>query len=294
VTRRLGVDVGGTKCLGVLVDADGRVIRDVRVRTPPDVTGLIDTIAEVVERLGGGDSLGVGLPGLVDAGGVLRAAPNLAGVAEFPARALLEQRLGMAVAVDNDATCATLAEWSLGAGRGVDDLVLVTLGTGIGGGLVAGGRVRRGAHGMAGEIGHMVVEREGRPCRCGHRGCWERYASGSALGDHSRALTGAHRPGEEVIAAARRLDAWALEVVEVFVGWVALGLANLANVLDPARFVIGGGLADSGDVVLAGIRDAYARALYSAEHRPLAEIVMASLGPEAGAVGAALLGAEVS
>jgi len=292
VTRRLGIDVGGTKCLGVVLDADGRVTRRVRVPAPPDVTGLLDAVAEVVEGLGGGDTLGVGLPGLVDAGGVLRAAPNLAGVAEFPARALLEQRLGMTVAVDNDATCATMAEWSLGAGRGVDDLVLVTLGTGIGGGLVAGGRIRRGAHGMAGEIGHMVVEREGRPCRCGHRGCWERYASGSALGDHARSLTGTHVPGEEVIAAARRLDPWALEVVEVFADWLALGLANLANVVDPARFVIGGGLADTGDVVLAGVREAYARTLYSAEHRPLAEILMASLGPEAGAVGAALLGAD--
>jgi glucokinase len=177
----------------------------------------------------------------------------------------------------------------LGAGASVDDLVVVTLGTGIGAGLVVGGRLQRGANGLAGEVGHLTVQVDGRSCGCGRRGCWERYASGSALADHARVLSGRSVTGEQVMAAAREQQSWALEVVDVFATWVAMGLANLANVTDPARFVIGGGLASEGDVLLAPLVAAYRQSLYASSHRPVADIVMATLGPRAGAIGAALL-----
>ncbi len=160
------------------------------------------------------------------------------------------------MAVTNDATCAALAEWRFGAGRGVDDMVMVTLGTGIGGGVVAGGRLIVGANGFAGEFGHMVVDPDGPPCPCGRRGCWERYASGSGLAQLARAAAVGGRlrrvvevaggdagmvRGEHVQAAAREGDPGAVAVVDEFARWVALGLVNLTNALDPARFVLGGG-----------------------------------------------------
>lgn len=292
MTRLLGVDVGGTKCLGVALDDAGRVVSEVRVESPAGDDALLDALCDVIAALGPGDSVGVGLPGLVDRRGVLRAAPNLPGVVEFAASERLTERLGRTVIVDNDATCAALAEWRLGAGVGVDDLAVVTLGTGIGGGLVVGGRLEQGADGLAGEVGHMIVQVDGRACGCGRRGCWERYASGSALADHAKVLTGRTATGEQVVAAARDQQPWALEVVEVFASWVAIGLANLANVTDPARFVIGGGLADTGDVLLGPLRSAYRQALYASSHRQVADIVMAELGPRAGAIGAALLGSQ--
>ena len=291
MTRWLGIDVGGTKCLGVALDDSGAVVDQIKLPTPNGADAVVETIAQVITALGDGDTVGVGLPGLVDRRGRLLAAPNLPGVFDFPAADRLGERLGREVVIDNDATCATLAEWRLGAGVGSDDLILVTLGTGIGGGLVVDGHLVRGAHGLAGEIGHMVVDLDGRPCGCGRRGCWERYASGSALGDHAQVLTGTRHTGEQVVEAARAGDMWAHDVVDVFANWVAVGLANLANAVDPSIIVLGGGVASAGDVLLEPVRRAYAQRLYASSHRPLASITMARLGPTAGAIGAALAGA---
>lgn len=291
MTQRIGIDVGGTKCLGVALGPTGAVLAEVKVPTPQGADDLVDTIVAVVHELGGGVSVGVGLPGLVARDGTLRAAPNLPGLFEIPFGRLLRGRLEAPIFLDNDATCATVAEWRVGAGRGVDDLVVVTLGTGIGGGLVSAGRLQRGGHGFAGEIGHMTIVSDGRPCGCGRRGCWERYASGSALGDHARVLTGESLSGEAVVQAARTEQEWALDVIEVFASWVAVGLANLANVVDPTRFVIGGGLADAADVLLDPIRRAFVRHVYAAPHRVIADIVVGETGSSAGAIGAALLAA---
>ena len=146
----------------------------------------MQVLAQVAVALGPVARLGVGAAGLVTRDGVLRAGPNLPGITELPLRDELADRLGRDVMVDNDATCASYAEWQLGAGRGAHDLALVTLGTGIGAGFVVGGELQRGAHGFAGEPGHMVVDPNGRLCVCGQRGCWERYASGSGLADVAR------------------------------------------------------------------------------------------------------------
>ena len=180
----VGIDVGGTKCLGVALDANGDIVAEERRPTPRgdgSIPRLIDTLAELADSLGPYDELGVGVPGLVTRSGVLRAAPNLDGVADVDIAGLLGAEVGHRVRVDNDATCAAVAEWMFGSAQGVTDMVLVTLGTGIGGGLVLSGHLQRGRNGFAGEYGHMVVDPDGPPCPCGRRGCWERYASGSGL-----------------------------------------------------------------------------------------------------------------
>jgi glucokinase len=304
----IGIDVGGTKILAVLRDDAGEVLGERRTPTPPTGEGLLTALVEVVAGLGcGAAAVGVGLPGLVDREGTLRFAPNLPGVVELPVGRRLAEATALPVRVDNDATCALWAEHQLGAGQGSSDVVLVTLGTGIGGGLVLDGRLLRGAHGFAGEIGHMVVDFDGVACPCGRRGCWERYASGSALGRLGREAAEAGRApglvelaggdparirGEHCTAAAVAGDPGARAVVTAFAGWFALGLANLVHVLDVRRTIVGGGLVEAGDVLLDPIRAAFAERLVAPDHRPPVEIVPARLGSDAGAVGAALLARE--
>lgn len=304
---RVGIDVGGTKALGVALDESGAVVeRDLRPtpRGDDSLVSLIDTLVELAQSLGVDGSLGIGVPGLVTRDGVLRAAPNLDGVADFEVRRLLSERLGHPVSVDNDATCALVAEWQLGAAMGTKDMMLVTLGTGIGGGIVANGQVQRGANGFAGEFGHMVVDPDGFHCPCGRRGCWERYASGSGLATLAREAATGHRlkavvaqaggdaqniRGEHVLAAALAGDADAIAVIDQFGRWVALGLSNLTNAFDPEMFVLGGGLAAGGESYLEPIVRWFGELLYQPDQRPQPRIEFARLGPLAGAVGAALM-----
>ncbi|MGI8810274.1 MAG: ROK family protein [Acidimicrobiales bacterium] len=304
--RTVGVDLGGTKCLAVALEA-GTVVDQRRVPTPVGETALLDALADVATSVRGDSEVlgvGVGVPGLVDRSGVLRFAPNLPGVFDLDIRAELERRLGGPVRVDNDATCAAWGERQVGSARGYDDVILVTLGTGIGGGIVAGGALLRGANGFAGEIGHMVVDPQGPECPCGQRGCWERFASGSGLGRLGEraaaegraarvlALAGgdpAAIRGEHVTAAAAEGDVEAHAVLGELGWWVALGLANLANAFDPQAFVLGGGLIEAGDLLLGPVRTAFADLLTGAAHRPAIAIVPAGLGEHAGAIGAACL-----
>ena len=303
----IGVDVGGTKCLGVVLDPDGSIVDQRRVATPAGASDevLIDAVAEVAGALQTGAlPVGVGVPGLVDREGVLRFAPNIRGVSDLAVQAQLASRLNVPVAVDNDANCAARAEHTTGAGREWRHMILVTLGTGIGGGIVIGGALLRGAHGFAGEIGHMVVVANGQPCPCGQRGCWERYASGSGLGRLAREAAHAGQiprvielaggdaeavRGEHVTQAAAEGDVAAHDVMAHFGWWVALGLANLANAFDPECFVLGGGLVEAGAILLEPVRAAFIELVEGAEHRPRVDIVPATLGEHAGAIGAALL-----
>lgn len=307
VGRSVGIDVGGTKCLAVVLDQHGEVITEERRPTPRgrgSLPALIDVLAELATTLGPFDEVGVGVPGLVTRDGVMRAAANLDGVADFDIAGLLSDRLGQPVHVDNDATCATVAEWTYGAARGSSDMVLVTLGTGIGGGLVAGGQLQRGRNGFAGEYGHMVVDPEGPPCPCGRRGCWERYASGSGLARLAREAAIGRRVsrvieiaggdpeavrGEMVQQAAREGDPDSLAVIDEFGRWVAIGLVSLTNALDPEMFVLGGGLAAGADLYLDPIQKWFGRLIYHPDLRPLPEIKFAMWSERAGAVGAALL-----
>ena len=304
----VGVDLGGTKCLGVVVDDVGAVVDELRVPTPGGSDAIVDVLADVAGQLmarqaevGG---VGVGVPGLVDGTGALRFAPNLPGVVDLPLAGPLAERVGVPVVVENDAVVRRL-------GR-------------AGGGRRPGSRSRAprdardrdrwrdhprrsavpGHNGFAGEIGHMVIDPHGPPCVCGQRGCWERFASGSGLGRLAReaavggradrivALAGGDPEdvkGEHVTAAAGEGDDEALTVMADFGWWVALGLANLANAFDPELFVLGGGLVEAGEVLLAPVRRSFAELLDGADHRPDIGIVAAELGEHAGAIGAGLL-----
>jgi glucokinase len=304
--RTIGVDIGGTKCLGVALE-DGRVVDEHRVPTPAGGAALLDAIAVVVTALAGAApvaGVGVGAPGLVDRTGVLRFAPNLPGVTDLPIGAELTARLGVAVRVDNDASCAAWGERQAGASRGYDDVILATLGTGIGGGIVSGGRLLRGTNGFAGEIGHMVVDPDGPPCPCGRRGCWERFASGGGLGRLGQAAAAAGKAsavlelaggdpamvrGEHVTVAAAAGDVESHAILADLGWWVALGLANLASAFDPQAFVLGGGLVEAGELLLGPVRSSFAGLLPGARHRPPVAIVAAPLGERAGAIGAARL-----
>jgi len=311
VARTVGVDVGGTKMLAVTVDGAGNVTGDRRVPTPDTAEGLIDAYVAVVDHQradGPVDAVGVGAPGLVDRDGVLHAAPNLPGIRNLAIKDLLEERLHLPVQVDNDATCAAWGERELGAARGSDDVVVVTLGTGIGGGLVLDGHLYRGARGFAGEVGHIKVEPNGPPCPCGGRGCWERYASGSALGRFGREAGEGGRAtrvvelaggdfhdvrGEHVGAAAREGDPEALELMARFAWWVAQGLANLADVFDPDKIVVGGGMLESVDLFLDRTREVFADLVLAGPDRPAVDIVPATLRERAGAIGAALVARDL-
>ncbi|MFN2506694.1 MAG: ROK family protein [Acidimicrobiales bacterium] len=304
----VGVDMGGTKCLGIAL-VDGHTAAESRLPTPRGEKALLDTVSTLVESLAAevGErvtALGVGVPGLVDRDGVLRFAPNLPGVTGWPVRSDLEEAMGVPVRVDNDATCAAWGERQLGAAHGFDEVVLVTLGTGIGGGIVAGGRIHRGANGFAGEVGHMVVDPHGPPCPCGQRGCWERFASGSGLGRLAReaaeagkadrvvALAGGDPEsvrGEHVSAAIAEGDAEACRIMDSFAWWLALGLVNLTNIFDPQAFVIGGGLVAAGPALFDPAREAFADLIAGRDFRPPVPILPADLGPQAGAIGAAFL-----
>ena len=299
----IGVDVGGTKVLGVVVDDDGALLTDHRVATPTGGDEVVAAMVEVIAHLRSSHdvrAVGAGVPGLVSREGVLRFAPNLPGVVELPVGALLSSATGLPVHVDNDNTCALWGEHLLGAARDATDAVLVGLGTGIGGGLLADGRLVRGAHGFAGEIGHMVVARGGIPCVCGRNGCWERYASGTALGRLGRdaapprvvELAGGRIEdirGEHVTAAALEGDAEALSVFEEFADWFAVGLVNLVHLLDVERCVIAGGVVEAGEVLIDAVRRAFEARIVAPEHRPPVAIVGAQLGERAAAIGAALL-----
>lgn len=308
---RIGIDVGGTKCLGVVLSPTGEVVTALKRPTPRgdgSLPMLITTLTEMVKAFeaecGVIDTVGVGVPGLVTHDGVLRASPNLDGVADLDIADELRSTIRQPVKVGNDATCGALAEWKLGAAAGTRDMMLVTLGTGIGGGIIAGGKLQQGANGFAGEYGHMVVDPDGAPCPCGRRGCWERYASGSGLARLAREYAIGRRVsrltelaggdaeavrGEHVQQAAREGDADSMKVIDAFGRWVALGLVNLTNVLDPQCFVLGGGLVVGSDLYLDPIKRWFEELLYQPHLRTIPEVAFAHLGERAGAVGASLL-----
>ncbi|WP_026411687.1 ROK family glucokinase [Actinomadura oligospora] len=305
----IGVDVGGTKVAAGVVDDRGNILEKVRRPTPstnPKETA--DTIAEVVDLLKGKfedvTAVGLGCAGFVDeTRSVVMFAPNLAWRDE-PIKAIVEGLVGLPVVVENDANATAWGEARYGAGRGHDFMVLVALGTGIGGGLVIDGELYRGRFGVGAEYGHVRVVPDGRRCGCGNRGCWEQYASGNALVYEARELArvspalagrllelGGGRPeginGPQVTEAAREGDAAALECFRTIAQWTGQGLADLTAVLDPGCFVIGGGLSDAGDLLLEPVRQAFTNALTGRGHRPLPEIRIAELGSAAGIVGAA-------
>ncbi len=304
----IGVDVGGTKVAAGLVDEDGAVLARTRRPTP---AGSAEQVAEVIagvvaELRQSADVVGVGLgaAGFVDASRArVLYAPNLSWRDE-PLRDEVARRTGLPVVVENDANTAAWAESRFGAARGEPDVVAVTVGTGIGGGIVLDGRLYRGGFGGAAEFGHLQVVPGGRRCGCGQRGCWEQYCSGRALLREAREIAdvrpafgarllelGGGRPegltALDVTRAAQEGDPAAGECFAVLGAWLGQGMADLAAVLDPGVFVVGGGVADAGELLLEPARRTYAERLTGSGSRPVAEIRAARLGNDAGLVGAA-------
>ncbi|MBR8743598.1 ROK family glucokinase [Nocardiopsis sp. MG754419] len=312
----IGVDIGGTKVAAAVVTPGGRVLARMRTQTPersksPSV--VEDTIVEVVSDLRREypvRAVGVGAAGFVDERrSTVLFAPHLSW-REEPLRDALSVRLGLPVVVENDANASAWAEVRAGAARGVDDVVVVNLGTGIGGAVITEGRLRRGRHGLAGEFGHMTVVPGGHRCECGNRGCWEQYASGNALTREARELVSAESPvavalrqevggdpdlitGPVVSELARKGDRACRELMEDAGTWLGVGLANLAAAFDPELFVIGGGVSEAGGLLLDPARRAFAKGLTGRGYRPEARVVAAALGNEAGVIGAADLAREV-
>jgi glucokinase len=308
--QALGIDVGGTKIAVFRCARDGMILARDTVPTPAeDPEATVATMIEVAKRLVAPEvvAVGVGAAGIIDVSeGILRYAPNLAW-RELPIGRLMREALQLPCQVDNDANAAAWGEYRFGAGRGYRHMLLVAVGTGIGGGIVAGGRLFRGAHGFAAEIGHVIVEPGGSLCGCGNRGCWEQVASGHAIARLGRAAA-AERPdsalarlaggdpdkvtGKAVTEAAMGGDQTAVDVLAEVGGRLGEGIAGLVNVLDPQVVVVGGGAVAAGELLLEPARKAFMKAVEGPSHRPLVPIVAAELGNDAGAVGAAALALE--
>jgi glucokinase len=303
----IGVDIGGTKVAGGVVDDSGAIIDRERRDTPGhDAEATEAVMVEVVRALAGRHdvrAVGIGAAGwIADDQATVLFAPHLAWRNE-PLRDALAERIGPPLIVENDANAAAWAEYRFGAAQSQRVVVCVTLGTGIGGGLVVDGSVYRGAFGVACEYGHMTLVPGGRRCACGNRGCWEMYASGRALARDARELA-ADSPiaaagmielagsvddltGPIVTAAAAAGDGAALSICTTMGRWLGSGLASLAAILDPSMFVIGGGVSAAGEILLRPAREEFAHSLTGRGFRPLAEVALAALGPDAGLVGAA-------
>jgi glucokinase len=307
----VGIDIGGTKLLAVRIDTRGTVTADPLQASPRDGPTVVDEVVAAARRLCGEvpiGAVGLGIPGLVDGSGTVRFAPNLSGLVGTPLTEAVRDALpGWKVWVGNDATAACWGEHDRGAARGADEVLMVTLGTGIGGGVISGGQLMEGANRYAGEFGHMVVDPHGPRCPCGKRGCWERFASGSGLGALGREMAIAGEAprlvalagndpeavhGEHVTIAAAEHDGPALDIMSRFAWWVALGLANLANALDPKLIVVGGGLTAAGDLLMEPTRRAFAELVAVPSLRSV-RIESATLGSRAGAIGAGLLAASL-
>jgi glucokinase len=305
----LGVDIGGTKVLGGVVDLDGTVLAQARRDTPADNPGrTLERIVEVITELSVGyevEAIGIGAAGWIDAKrSTVLFAPNLAWRNE-PLRDEVARHVSVPVVVENDANAAAWAEFQYGAAAdATDSMVMFTVGTGIGGALVLGGELVRGAHGIAGELGHTTAVPDGYPCGCGKFGCLEQYASGNALVRFARE-TAARTPerattlldfaggnpgainGPMVTTAAREGDQASLDAFAAVGYWLGGGLADLVQIIDPQVLVIGGGVIDAGDLLLAPAREAYTKALAQRGRLPVGEVRGALLGNTAGLVGAA-------
>jgi glucokinase len=305
----IGLDVGGTKIAAGVVSGHGELLERVARPTPrsgpgePTLRLTLQLVDELRRRYPGVQAIGAGAAGMIDwPDGHIRWAPNNS-YRDLPLRAILSAETGLPAVVDNDANAAAWAEACVGAGVGHRDLLVLTVGTGIGAGLILGGRLYRGATGIGGEAGHIIVDPAGPRCGCGSAGCLEALGSGSALSRAGREAAGrdpdgtlarlaggaGHVTGETVSEAARGGDATALAIFARAGHWLGIGIASLVSLLDIELVVIGGGLSSTGELLLGPARSAFERFVFARGHRTLPAIVPARLGAEAGIVGAGLL-----
>jgi len=308
---RIGMDLGGTTVTAGLVNEEGKILASRSAMTGANrgAQAIVDTMAELVRALKEACSepicgVGVGTPGAVDVTGrIVITSPNLP-FTHFPMADLLEDQVGLPVYLGNDANCALLGEQFAGAAKGLSDVVLVALGTGVGGGIMVDGKLLVGFNGAAGEIGHMTFLRGGLPCGCGRSGCYELYASTSALVREAKSammrdpesllyqMTSGdpeQMNGRVIFEAAHRKDAAALSVLDAYEEDVALGAASLINIFEPEMLVFGGGISGQGEYLLSPIREKIYREIYCPEGLPRTKIAAATLGGDAGIVGAAAL-----
>ncbi|GAA2612902.1 ROK family glucokinase [Dactylosporangium fulvum] len=305
----IGVDIGGTKVLGGVVDSAGDVLAQTRRDTPAQDPGeTADRIIDVIKELAAShpvDAVGIGAAGWIDATrSIVQFAPNLAWRNE-PLRDKIVAAVGLPCVVENDGNVAAWAEFRFGAAHDADDsMVLFTVGTGIGGGIVIGGNLIRGAHGIAGELGHALMVPNGHPCGCGRHGCLEQYASGRALVRFARA-DARERPeaaeqllnlvggevdkidGPAITQAARAGDPVAIAAFEQVGRWLGVAFADIVQVLDSQVIVVGGGVIDAGDLLMKPARASYEEQLAQRGRLPVAEVRPALMGNLAGVVGAA-------
>jgi len=303
----VGIDIGGTKIAGALVDPDGVLVRELRVPTPAtDSAAIVDAVAGLINTLAAGEQVigaGVAAAGFIDAEQAnIVYAPNLSWRNE-PFKALVEAKVSVPVLLENDANAAGWAEYRFGAGKGYKHMVMLTIGTGVGGAVITDSHLLRGGFGVAAELGHMRVVPEGRLCGCGQHGCIEQYASGTALLRSARELAASGKPegarlaeiqhetgeltGLQVAQAVIEKDPGAVGLVRELGSWLGQCVSSLAAVLDPEIVVIGGGVSSLGDVVLDPIRDAFLSHLPARGFRPELEIKAAQFLNDAGLVGAA-------
>ena len=303
----IGVDIGGTKIAAGVVDEQGKILERVKLATPKDSANVAATIAEAVNTVRQGrevEAVGLGAAGFVsaDRATVLFAA-NMSWRNE-PLRDRIEGLVDLPVVVENDANVAAWGEARFGAGAGQDNVVLLTIGTGVGGGVIIGGRLLRGHFGIGAELGHYRAVPDGLPCGCGQHGCIEQYASGSALTRIVKA-NAAREPerakillglgdgtpggivGSHITVAARDGDPVALEGFTEVATWIGQAMADMTAILDPGVFILGGGVSEAGEILAAPAREAYVRKAPATGQRPLADVVIATLGPDAGIIGAA-------
>lgn len=310
---RIGVDLGGTNIAVGVVNEENKIIGRGKVKTncPRPAAEIFDDIAVAVNlaltdanvSIDDVLSVGVGTPGSVNKGnGYIEFANNLY-FDNVPAKEMLEERIGKTVYLDNDANCAALGEAVAGAGKGVSDFVAITLGTGVGSGIIVGGKIVNGVNYAAGEMGHMVIMVDGEECNCGRKGCWERYASATALISQTKAAMLKNKDsimweiagsiddvnGRTSFDAWRRGDKAATDVVNTYIHYVATGIINIINALQPEIICVGGGVGHEGENILKPLRKEIESERYSLHSSKQTKIMSAVLGNDAGILGAALL-----
>jgi len=293
----IGVDLGGTNLRAAAVDSDGKTLKRISVPTAADRDGILDsivsTVQELLSRVGGAGlcGIGIGVPGFIHIDtGVVVGAANLPGLDGFPVRDAIEDRLGTTIILENDANAAALGEKWIGAGKDVQDLILVTLGTGIGGGVIVDGKVLHGAMGMAGEVGHMTVYPDGNPCGCGNRGCLEKHASATAIVGMAR-IAGLGEPeltSEEVYRLAVTGNERAKSVFEAMGRALGIGIATLVNIFNFPLYLLSGGPLPAWDLFAPFMFEEVRRRSFTFSRTPT-RIERALLGSDAGLFGAAYL-----
>lgn len=303
----IGIDIGGTKIAGALVDESGAIIRESRVATPvQDPAALVDSVVSIVRELQAGESVlgvGVAMAGFIDNQQSNVIYGTNFGWKNYPLKSEIEAQLDIPVIIENDANAAGWAEFRFGAGQGYQHMVMLTLGTGVGGAIIVAGKMLRGGFGVAGELGHMRVVPDGISCGCGQRGCIESYASGTALLRTANELVDSGDPagrrlaelkqsagkltGEEVYQALVERDPGAVKLLRNLADWLGQAIASLSAILDPEIVVIGGGVSQAGELLLEPIRESFRKYAPAGGFRPELSIAAAEFVNDAGVVGAA-------